>query len=206
MYIGLIAMFGWFSDVSILTSYVADAPTIKFTAAFSLVVAGLLLFSSISVVEGNSELGGITVVILAIVLMFFNGMFLFEVLTGLRTGFGDLFVIESPGSLHTVQPGQPSVAAIAAFMLVAFIGFCMQAWPHRVKLFLSVLGAVLVVISGIALLGYAFNVPALFFAVSGLSTALSLPAAVGLLLLGIGFFMLGRRARTQVRAAEQLIH
>ena len=102
-----------------------------------------------------------------------------------------LFVTEETGAVETVLPGRPSVGTMVAFMLVATAGFLAMVRPARLPAYLLFLDCLILLTGVVALIGYAFDLPALYYYVpGGISTAMAFHTAALFALLGIGFIRL----------------
>lgn len=93
------------------------------------------------------------------------------------------------GSEKTVKPGVPSIGSIVCFLLSSSSAL---AWHAKRFGFTRWCGLFLLVISSAALVGYALDVPALYWWIPGVSTGMAFLAAIFFWLLGVGHWMEGR--------------
>jgi hypothetical protein len=56
--------------------------------------------------------------------------------------------------------------------------------------FINILGAAVAAVGGVAVVGYLFDIPALYYNISEISTAMALNTAILFVLLGSGFYMI----------------
>lgn len=96
-------------------------------------------------------------------------------------------VIESPDAPMSVRPGVPSIGTLACFQsLAASAWLCFRGVTFASR----VLSASVIAMGSIALVGYLFSQPALYFFVDGYSTAMAFLTAVLFVVLGVSHWRL----------------
>ncbi len=164
------AYYGWAPP---LRSFATGAPQMTFLSALLFGMASLLV-GGIYFAKQDSTIGPFTVGTLTISIL---GMIAFEQ----TTTISGRFAYEVPIVLNP-QPGHPSPCTMAGIALLATGGL---AWALRWRRFLCVLGAGAVFIGLLALVGYAIDVPKLYCYFGPDSTAMAIPTALCLVVLGM---------------------
>jgi hypothetical protein len=183
---GLTVMAGWFFDVPALKSILSVWVTMKFTTAVCFTLSGFILWSIACEIKERECLAQVILPISTLCLFLIMFTLLASSLLGIRTGIEDLFIKENANAVNTSIPGRPSIVTMFAFCLVAAGGTITLLKPKKLKRILTVLGASVALIGSVGVLGYLFGVPALYYSVKGLSSAMACHTAILFLLLGIG--------------------
>lgn len=187
---GLVVMFGWFSNIPILTSILPQWVTMKFITAFSFFLSGLTLSFIIEISEGRRALSKIVIPITSFLILILMATLLISVSTGVRSGIEELFVKEAANAVKTTTLGMPSVGTMISFILMAIAGILSMFNFNKIKNYLKTTGIAIGIFAILAILGYMINVPLLYYTVEGLSTAMAFHTALFFLLLGIGLTMI----------------
>lgn len=177
--VGVVVMVGWFFDIVWLKSFFPFGVTMKFATALSFTLTGLLVFTFRC---GWRELQ----VSLATAQVLIMGVFLVGNLLGVSIGVEKVFFSAADLERFTGVPGYPSVMTCVLFVLVSLAVLFCQKLPKC----LPVVGGIMILTGSLAIIGYAFGIPALYYYVrtlSSLSTAMALHTAILFTLLGIGF-------------------
>ena len=127
-------------------------------------------------------------ILLLMVTLFISSVF------GFNTGLDSFFIQEKAGAVNTVIPGRPSIPTMINFIVFALAGI---ATLSGFKKSLARPGSVILLIGGIAVLGYIFNLPILYYSIAGINTAMALNTAILFILIGIGFILCGKTALKQ---------
>jgi nitric oxide reductase large subunit len=89
--------------------------------------------------------------------------------TNVSTGIESLFIKEAPGAVRTTVPGVPAVPTMACFVLIALSGI-FYSWKSQNSKANLFLGSAVLVIGSLAVLGYIFNLPILYYSFTGYSS------------------------------------
>ncbi len=187
---GVLVMIGWIFDIGFLKSILPIWVTMKFSTALSFFLSGITLFFITRSVEKATTYASVILAGAMSVIFLLMATLLISNITGTSTGFEDLFVEESEGAVKTTVPGRPSVGTMINFILVAVSGYITLFDPQQLKLKLSIIGRIIAVIGGIALIGYFINTPILYYTIEGWSTAMAIHTAILFVILGVGFALL----------------
>ncbi len=185
---GLLVMLGWLFDISLLKSFFPELATMKFTTALCFVSAGIiLLFFSLHDTDRFPEvskvivLSGALVIFTLVVTVFVAGLF------DIRTGLENFFVSEIE-VLDPSIPGRPSTGTLVGFLLIVAETVMILVRSHKsVSILVCSIG--IAAIGIIAIFGYIFEFPALYWGTQYLSTAMAPHTALLFALLGTGFVL-----------------
>jgi len=191
--IGLIVMVGWFTDDDALKRLNPDWVTMKFSTATSFFAGGIVVFLLNESRNKNSEASRIIIFAPLIIVLFFMATLLVSTIAGTNTGVSSLFVKEeASAALHSVKAGMPSVGTMINFLLIIGAGFTYLLAHPKHRKYLSVSGAIILVLAIIALIGYAIDSPPLYYQVEGASGAMALHTTIAFALLGISLILLAK--------------
>ncbi len=159
--------FGW------LRSFVPGAPKMTMLAALLFVASSLLVIGlrkdQRRSVRGSFFMGTLTMSILFTVFV--------ECVASLSTGLA----FESPTTLNPF-PGYPSPCTLTGFAFIAAGGL---AWAFRWWGLIKMAGSFSALIGLLACVGYLFNIPKLYCYFGPESTAMAIPTAICLVVIGL---------------------
>lgn len=197
----IVVMAGWVFGIDWMTRIAPESVSIsmKFTTAF------LFLFSTIGLqcvsrmVQEEDEVADAILPGIALTMAIITVSMLMGRLLSIPTGIESLFVpIKDPVTLSSVIPtaGIPSIATLVNFMVFGFVGIGTAFFIKIRTLFLTGVGILIIATGGIALLGYVFRLPALYYDF-GSSVPMALNTALCFVLLGIGTILVSKAEKTQ---------
>jgi hypothetical protein len=189
---GVMVMAGWVLEIEVLKSILPIWVTMKFTTALSFFLSGLILYFVTSTLKNKSDFSQITLTITTLIILLIMATFMLSIFFNVRTGIEDIFVKELEGAVETITPGRPSIGTIFNFMLVTIIGVLTMYEVKKISVIISAIGLLIFAIGCIAILGYIITVPYLYFLIEGYSTAMAVHTAFLFMLLGVGFFIVGK--------------
>lgn len=187
--IGLFVMTSWHVDYSIGTRIVPGEVTMKFSTALCFVLSGLS-WSSFSMKWRTSATDTMGIMFAFAQMGIMLGL-CFSQLTGTPSPL--LLFAESDDAVKTVVAGMPSLCTMSSFM---FVSFASIAWVSKRYKVSRILGSLIALCGGIALLGYAANFGASLVGCSGdasflycylsgdASSAMAIHTATAFILLG----------------------
>ena len=192
--VSILVMLGWLFDIQALKSIHPEWVTMKFATALSFFISGIILRCILCSKVGNKT-AEMVLSVATITLLIFIGPLLASALLGFEPIYGSSLFAEE-GTLSSF-PGMPSISTLLNFFLIFVAGLCILFRLNEKPLYLiaGFLGA-----SGlIAIIGYAANVPFLYFSIKGISTAVALHTAALFMLWGIGLMLILQRERERVK-------
>lgn len=189
---GALVMFGWFLNISSLKSVVPGFVSMKFITALSFSFSGILLL--ILSKKQKFEISKYFILMISYALLLLMIIFLFSLFTGVGTGIESLFVKEDPGAVKTSVLGVPAVPTIVCFILLSLSGliFILNFKSLKGSFFIEIL---ILIIGGLAVLGYLFNFPLMYYSFEGF-TPMALNTAILFVLIGISSILIGMEDKT----------
>ena len=206
--LGLLVSASWIIGFEPAKSLFADRVTMKFSTSICFIATGLVLLAvsrHLSQKKGAHSLFEIVLPSCLLVILLFMVTHITSVLLSTASGLDNLFVKEGSDAIYTVSPGRPSLGTISSFLLVVAGGAATVIIPRadtRSK-FLAGIGSALGIIGGLALAGYAFGLPELFYSIPGSSTAMAVNTALLFVTAGIAFVLLSRHDLNSISKPEQ---
>ncbi len=182
---GLAVMAGWIFDIGALKSISPAWVSMKFTTAFAFVISGISLYFMARSREGEFDAAQVALSITSFILAILMGLLFFSAVFGIDTGIENLFV-RDPGGAESVVPGMPSVPTMVNFLLIAAAGIMTIVNPGGVPVKLKTTGAAIGLIGALAVTGYIFNAPQLYYYIAGVNSAMALHTALLFVVCGAG--------------------
>ena len=186
---GVLVMLGWFLDIPILKSIYPGWVTMKFATAFSFVLSGVLVYSVGRIARGERSWAHVLLPGFVLMLLLPMAGLLGATMLDVDIGMTEIFVQERSGAVLSVLPGRPSLMSIVCFTLVAAVGVVAMFAPNAKPRLWRMMGALLVMVGMVALFGYAFDTPLLYYYQENLSTAMAVHTAALFVLLGIALWL-----------------
>ncbi len=190
--VGAAVMVGWILDIGLLKSILPIWVTMKFSTALSFFLSGITLFFINRIGEGDLVYAPIVLSGATLCLLLLMATLLISNIFGVYTGVEDLFVRESEGAVRTTIPGRPSVGTMVNFILIGMAGVITLFKIQNLNLVFSIFGWFVISTGCVALLGYTFNVPILYYNVDNWSTAMAVHTAILFVISGIGLVSFSR--------------
>lgn len=187
----VMVMIGWIWHIPILTSFLPNAPAMKFTTAVCFVCSALIviLIAQSFAYKHNIALACLPAPCLIIALMMAS--IIISVVIGIKTGIENMFVVEDINAILTVYPGRPSLGAVVCFVLILLTGLAVMFKPTWIRTYIRISGVMIFIFGAIGLCGYLFNVPVMYYSVSEISTAMAIHTALLFVIIGIALMLLG---------------
>jgi len=196
---GLTVMFGWFFDITVLKSILPGWVTMKFITAVCFLISGMLIF--LFALKNKSETSETLILALSFLLLLLMISFLFSLFFGISTGIESFFIKEDINAVRTSVPGVPAVPTMVCFILIGLAGLFYLANNNNnnnnlIKPFF-ILGISTTFIGGVAILGYGFSLPQLYYSFPGF-TAMAFPTALLFVLIGISLILTAKENKKEV--------
>jgi len=186
---GIIVMAGWIFNNVALMSISSAWVSMKFSTAVAFVLSGITLYFLARAREGAFETAQVVLSITSLILAILMGLLFVSSIVGIQTGVEDMFVKETD-TVRTVLPGRPSVPTMINFMLIALAAVLAMLNPANLLRKLKITGYTVGAIGALAVVGYIFNAPFLYYYIEGLNSAMALHTALLFILLGTGLVVL----------------
>lgn len=186
---GLSVMAGWIFDINLLKSLSPEWVSMKFSTAVVFVISGITLYFIVRVLEGEFDMAQVVLSLTTLTITLLMGVLFCSVVLGIPTGIENLFFNETR-EVKSVAPGRPSVPTMLNFLLMALSAILTLQYPSRLMQKLKVIGLILGFSGTLAVAGYIFNVPLLYYYIEGVNTAMALHTALLFVILGTGLLCL----------------
>jgi hypothetical protein len=187
---GILVIIGWLFDIGILKSILPAWVSMKFDTAIAFVLSGVTLYFIARAVEGEFDKAQVVLSITSLIIILFMGTLFFSAVLGINTGAEELFIKDKTANTKTVVPGQPSLPTMLNFILIAAAGILTTLNPHNLKFKLKIIGVIVGLIGMMAVAGYIFNAPHLYYFIEGINSAMACNTASLFIVLGIGLICL----------------
>jgi hypothetical protein len=187
---GFTVIIGWFFDIGALKSISSAWVSMKFTTAIAFVLSGITLYFIAKAVEGHFDIAQVALSITSLLIILLMGTLFFSAVLKIRTGVEELFVKETATAPMSVIPGRPSIPTMLNFLLIAGAGILTTLNPANLRMKLKVIGLIIGFVGLLAVIGYVINMPALYYYVEGINTAIACHTAALFMVIGIGFLCL----------------
>lgn len=188
---GIAVTCGWFFDIGVLKSILPGWVTMKFITAAAFIFSGIAIYFMGEQVYKKGGIAEIVLPLSSMVILLLAATALISSALGVNTGVERMFVKENIGALKTTEPGVPSPATMGAFILIAVTALLSLVVTTGFRAVARILGGAVTLIGLIGLFGYLFNVPALYYSIEGISTAMAFHSAALFVLCGTAIRRLG---------------
>ena len=186
---GLAVMAGWIFDIVLIKSIGPAFVTMKFSTAFAFGISGISLYFLARASEGEFEKAQVALSITSFTLALLMGLLFFSAVFGIESGIESLFV-KDPGDARSVVPGIPSIPTVIDFLLIAMAGIVVIINPAKAPPKPTATGVIVGGTGLLAVIGYVFGVPLLYYFIPGCNSAMALHTALLFAALGTGLLCL----------------
>jgi len=187
---GLLVIYGWFCDSTILKSVRPGWVAMKTTTAMCFVLSGILLFILSEYHSGYKHIDKSVAYIIAGSIIYTMGLFLLASIFGVQVGLEDFLITEPSNAVATAIPGRPSVSTMLTFLIFAISAVSAIRKPRKNVIKTS--GWIIAAIGSVAVIGYLVNIPSLYYFMANVHTPMAFNTAVLFTLLGIGYAKLAK--------------
>jgi hypothetical protein len=183
---GALVMAGWLFGVEVLKRILPVWGSMKFSAALSFVMCGIMLYLIARFQKKDREVAVIVLPVASMIVVLLMATMFTSTIIGANVGVEEMFVKDSMGLAGGATPGRPSIATMLNFILLATAGFLTTMDVKRLNRAPVIIGTIVAVIGSIAVLGYITGRPLLYFAFSGRSSPMAIHTAILFVLCGAG--------------------
>lgn len=184
--VGMLVIVGWFFDNQTMKSLYSGYVSMKVNTAIGFIFSGLsLLFFHQA--KGNKNYHFVAL-IFAVLVILVGGLTIFEYLFNVDLKIDQLLVHELPGAVQTYLPGRMALNTAVCFVLIGLSLFAIDIKRKRENIFSQLLALILVFVTLLSLLGYAFGFSDLYKYANYTSMALHTAATFFIVSLGIFCF------------------
>jgi hypothetical protein len=181
---------GWVFNIPLLKSISPAWTSMKISTAMCFLLSGVSLYYMARAREGEVETAQIVLFITTLIVMLLMGTLFFSHIFNMHTGLEDLFIKDAAGAIKTVVPGRPSLPTMFNFMLMSLAAILTLVNGKGLRAAHRTIGIVIGLIGAIAITGYIIGIPALYYYLEGINSAIALNTACLFVLLGAGLLCL----------------
>lgn len=187
--IGVLVIGGWFFNLPLLTNLNPNFVSMKFSTAVSFFCSGVMLYFIAENYCGKKDRAALVIPAMLMVILLFMTTILVSIIFGFSASSAVAQEVTQPSFSFIVSI--PSYFTMIGFTFISIVGLFTLGNASIMNLRYRRVGLVLIVIGLIALVGYLFNQPSLFYAFQGVGSGMAIHTATSFILLGIGFVTLG---------------
>ena len=191
-FLGLVVMAGWYLEIEVLKSILPIWVSMEFTTALSFFISGIILNFVYRIIQEESTLSQTILIISTLILWLIMITFLLSTFMSTNIGIENLFTIETVNAVKTPSVGRPSIGTLLSFMSVASVGAIGMNGLREMRLYIYIIGMLLISVAFIAILGYIISVPQLYYYSEEYGSGMAVHTAILFLLIGIGFYIIGK--------------
>ncbi|MDO8668751.1 MAG: hypothetical protein Q7K65_00475 [Candidatus Buchananbacteria bacterium] len=181
----------WIFDITVVLSILPGFITIKFSTALAFFLSSLILYFAYYSPQGRFANLNLIIVSFSILIIWIMMItILVSIIFGFKSGIENLFIIDTTIATNPYVPGRPSLGTIVAFLLITILGlniFYEGKWKNQLFLFL---GSLVFLIGAVSKIGLILAVPVLYYDVPSISNAISIPASILFMFIGLAFSLL----------------
>jgi PAS domain S-box-containing protein len=181
--LGLVVLIGWAMDIAALKSVMAGLATMKVNTALGFLLAGTSLFLAgrrqVAPVWRNSHV--VPAAVVALLGLLTLGEYIFTA----DFGIDQLLFTVDPEPMNRAPPGRMAAATAAGFALTGLALAMLGSRRGRVASTVAALAGIMIGI--LAMLGYAYDVTALYG--TGVYSSVALHTALGFVLVNLGVLL-----------------
>jgi hypothetical protein len=169
-------MLGWILNIHALQSVLPGQVTMKFTTALMFFISVLIVLGAGKIISDHKPTPYLLAVIMPLAIV--------QIFIAVQAETVMLPFAEQDDAIKSVAPGVPSLGTMVSFLLISLAGIVAYATGNPKKV-LGVIGPAVAGVGVVALAGYALDLPALYYFVENVSTAMAIHTALGFVLLGL---------------------
>lgn len=188
----ILVMVAWIFDIAFLKSILPGQPSMKFNTALSFLFGGFLLYASAKPLASGADLKRAMVLITSLAILAIMIPSFITMIYGHSFDWENMLVEDQNPTPFDLIPGLPSIGTAIAFIILAFAGLTGLLNKSIAKTGFLLGGSVILFLAIVALAGYGLGATVLYYVIPGTSNGMAIHTAVLFVLLGKGFFDLGK--------------
>ncbi len=187
--VGVLVTIGWIFNVQSLEEVLPGAVNMKFSTAVSFICSGVILYFIAKIQDGKLGVGEIVIATSGMVIFLLMVTLLVSTITGIYTGVERLFVNEIHDE-HTAVMGRPSLPTMIDFIMIVLAGIFSLSNYVKFKKLSFWIGLAILVSGGTSLIGYATNLPFLYYYAPGWNSGMAIHTSILFVLSGVTLMIL----------------
>ena len=184
---GFLVVLGWIFSIPTLKSILPFWPAMHLSTGICFLLSGIAIYFISESQRGKKEVSAVILPVVSPLILLAMAFLLLVEIFYAGSALEDLFVQDVVGATAAGVAGFPPVGSVVGFILIAVMGAFALYEPQSIRRNLFLSGLVVSFAGGLALVGHFFNLPFLYYALFGWSSAMPLQSS--LLFLGLGTSM-----------------
>lgn len=185
-------MFGWLLNIPYLTNASANWIPMKFITALSFSLSGVCLYLMAVKTQVRENFFRLTLLIgNSLSVFLFMATLFFSYIFKIPTGIENLFVQETSPVTIFSAPGLPSLITMIDFTIFSIACILFTSTRPEKSLLIKISGLFITSTGVVAVLGFIFNLPILYFVWPSISTAIAPNTSIVFIILGLGLSLVG---------------
>ena len=184
---GILVVIGWIFDIQFLKGIMPNWATMKISTALTFISSAILL-CLLSKKDNSKEL----LAMASISVLLFMTPILISRITMTYLGVENMLIKEGYGASQTPFLGRPSLPTMISFILIGITGLSAAFKIKNLDVTLKIIGSIVAIIGGIAIIGYIIRIPELYYYIENVENAMALHTAALFLMMGMCLFKLGK--------------
>ncbi len=184
--VGLAVMLSWIFDGKTFENISPASVTMKFTTALCFFLSALVLYAFSGADGGRESLWRVVSILSSFAIFTIMGTFFITDLLQVDTGLEYIFVKDMPGAYLDISD-YPSLLTVIIFFITALFGFSNSLGLFQKYHVGKIVGIFMAAIGAVAVAGYIFNAPVLYYTFPVISNSMAFLTAVSFIILGAGF-------------------
>lgn len=189
---GLLVIAGWIAHVDFLVRVFPGFVSMQASTAITFMLSGITIYLIAESLEEKREMAQLFLPLTTLLILLLMTTLLVSVIFRIQTGIENFLFVEDIQSVPGLYPSHPSVVTIVDFILVAFAGILVLFQSKQTKMFLRIVGSILCFTGVLAVMGYGFQQPLLYFYHLHWSNGMALHTALLFFIIGVSFVVMGK--------------
>lgn len=189
--IGVMVMFGWYMDNTLLTSISPNWIRMKFATALCFCLSGIVVFLLTTKEKEKKILKQTILAIAPVLIILIMGILFLGSIFGFQSGLENIAFVDKHEIATPIFQGKPALPTMISFMLIAVIGLLYNFDRVSKKVF-YIIGSIVCILGTIGVIGYVLKNPYLTYEIPGVSNAIAIHTTILFSLLGLSLILTGK--------------
>ncbi|MBI2631618.1 hypothetical protein HYW75_01295 [Candidatus Pacearchaeota archaeon] len=193
--VSLAVAFGWIFDITLLKSIMPDYPPMKLVTSSSFFLAGFITLLLQSNKARRNKVKILFLCILSLLLLLIMLIYLYNTLYDVQNLQGNAINnLSNEGINDNIYTflSRPSMISMLSFILITLVVLSNIFNLKNSEKYQIIIGIIISFLGIIAILGYIFNIPGLFYYYGQLNSGMPLHSAILFVFIGIGIYLIGK--------------
>lgn len=183
--IASIVIVGWVFDIDVLTRVSQNQINIKFVTAVIFVITAISMIYISQILKGKKDLAQVVLPATSMTVLLIMFTLLASGVFGVSTGLENIFVAATP-SIQNNRLGMPAIPTIINFVIFGLLSVAaLFIGSKTIQQLLAAVGYCFTGLGTLAVLGYIFDLPYLYWKFNNKLTPIALYTSILFILLGL---------------------